>query len=1270
MSLDEFEEIEPTTTDELTRDRLLGPKQVLLTACCSAVESRSFDDLDALMKTWTPVLADRHQAAGAISLVTFARSLVSGDASSRAAALARWRTSGLVESDAEGVAAVLERQLRREAVTVDAVSVPVLFDRGPVGDVGLLTVSLLRAGPPGFHPDPSVMFTTDLDGAVQSGAEAAWRATRRTADGRCLLWSVTRVGLPLYEITGGSMAAAMAIGIGELGRSRMARRVRPLDRTVAVSATLDGERLGAVGGLGRKLAEAEVEQLSVVLGPGSKAEVDRIQEMGDRVRLPDRISYAPSLRAANELVRRRASRVLKVAMVLALVLALVAPGLWLVGERRAARDERRLDRVSLLRKVDELRRVADGTDSGGPADLRLQSLLRLAASTLAKEAGEDALARDVLLDATEQRAGRKGTVPLTFGQVSQVLAAGDWVFVGSALGDVGVVDPATGNVVASYQEGPGAASLIQPVLVAAADHPSERIVALALDSSRGRRELAIFDVPSDVGMSRGDKLEEIGVATVDAEISALAYREQGDRLASVSGNALTFWDVSFSAPSQLETCRLPDAGEGGYVQLLTEDDEDRLTLVGADGRAYRTSGWSAPDGRPCDVETVVPAVAGGTASDARLDADGRLQVATATGSSLVVRTEGTNDPPAVTTDEAADQVEFASADLVAVSAPDADQIALYDTASGNRLRRYTGYGDAFAAAGGELFASADGSRVDQLSTETLLFPSGLNVPLQGTPEIVAGTRSFAIAQGSQIGVYPLDGRGAATWIVLEDGLEVGRLGFRINSLLDLADDDRTLAAIVSNGEDIESNALALWDVESGRPIEVPLPDVRPNDRFINTAITVAGSGSGFVVTYLLGDIVRVSRSGGLWRSEVVFAGGDQEMAWAPALDGTTLWYLRFEPEIGEDPAGRGTTIDRVSLTTGRRLDRWDLGPLDLALQQPGDEAKLASVLPTGGGAALLITDGGEVRQLRPKGRFGPERSRFDSLGTVSTSVVLPGGRFVLGGRNGSIEANITTLDKREGTSRFGPLDQVDRTSDGRFLIGGTAIFGRFSIVPLRPDDQVAGLCASVGEDISEREWQTYVGSLAPWRPLCPSSLETAKVTVHAVREVSSARPPFGPRTPTRAEVATLAARCRTPDARTNGRLGWSVPAPAAADGPRAVVCMDEEVRWVIPDDAVGADADESTVRVIPGRDHDDRAVVAVAITATFDGEARTALTVLGEAGPVLSLVRGEMTLPARFDRTLSFVAVSGAIKVGLIYDSDRANGLWGVGSTQPLGPSS
>ncbi|WP_156959785.1 WD40 repeat domain-containing protein [Nocardia sp. BMG51109] len=228
-----------------------------------------------------------------------------------------------------GILLALELADRRPA-HLRATHIPVLFatydSNGRGGEAGTLHLQQVRGGPSGLHPDPARMGFLQADEDFIEGLRQAWSTSRLADSDACVLWSVTvDRGAPANQISGGSMAAAVAVALDDLApRHPRLRHLRPrrLDQTCAVTAGLSGLALTPVTGYADKITAAQHHSLRVIVAADARDEAVSLAPPG----YTGRISAAATVTDAIRRSRTRTNHKLWAAALVAVLVAASVTG--------------------------------------------------------------------------------------------------------------------------------------------------------------------------------------------------------------------------------------------------------------------------------------------------------------------------------------------------------------------------------------------------------------------------------------------------------------------------------------------------------------------------------------------------------------------------------------------------------------------------------------------------------------------------------------------------------------------------------------------------------------------------------------------------------------------------------------------------------------------------------------------------------------------------------------------------------------------------------
>ena len=158
------------------------------------------------------------------------------------------------------------------------VAEPVVLHQDTLGRSGELTLKLLRSGPAGIYPDPSLMAFLNPDRSFLDSVAAAAAHLPPRLSGRCVVWSLTNKQRdPVNNVTGPSIGATFAVALASLGApwpwraaaNRFALSHPRLARRTAITAELTGSELAAVSGHEHKVDAARAENVDLLVDDGS-----------------------------------------------------------------------------------------------------------------------------------------------------------------------------------------------------------------------------------------------------------------------------------------------------------------------------------------------------------------------------------------------------------------------------------------------------------------------------------------------------------------------------------------------------------------------------------------------------------------------------------------------------------------------------------------------------------------------------------------------------------------------------------------------------------------------------------------------------------------------------------------------------------------------------------------------------------------------------------------------------------------------------------------
>ena len=261
--------------------------------------------------------------------------------------------------------------------TVDTITVPVVFTGdardafapGPtgVGATGKLILELLSSGPPGLHPNPRNMSFLRADAAFAASIRQAWTCAPPRLKAACITWTLrlgTDAAQPLASISGGSLAAAVAVALNELTTHKRIRRglqPRNLDPRCAITAAIADQTgtLTGVTGLDRKVAAAHNARLRLIV---ADEDLNYAQQTphGNEVQIRGAASVHDATKLARGHLNRRFRYTVAGILVFALIFGVGATAMGVTNQRHAAQQaaaQRVIDSEQLADRSAELLRT-------------------------------------------------------------------------------------------------------------------------------------------------------------------------------------------------------------------------------------------------------------------------------------------------------------------------------------------------------------------------------------------------------------------------------------------------------------------------------------------------------------------------------------------------------------------------------------------------------------------------------------------------------------------------------------------------------------------------------------------------------------------------------------------------------------------------------------------------------------------------------------------------------------------------------------------------
>jgi hypothetical protein len=237
--------------------------------------------------------------------------------------------------------------------TVDTVTVPVVFAGDTrdafglgstgVGATGKLILELSSSGPPGLHPNPGNMCFLRADRGFTASIRQAWACAPPRLKAACITWTLrlgTDAAQPVTSISGGSLAAAVAVALNELTTHKWIRRSlqpRNLDPRCAITAAVADQTgaLTGVTGLDRKVAAAADAGLRLIV---ADKDLDSAQQTlhGKEVQIRGAATVHDATKLARGHLNRRFRYMVATIAAFGLILGVGATAMSVASERQAA----------------------------------------------------------------------------------------------------------------------------------------------------------------------------------------------------------------------------------------------------------------------------------------------------------------------------------------------------------------------------------------------------------------------------------------------------------------------------------------------------------------------------------------------------------------------------------------------------------------------------------------------------------------------------------------------------------------------------------------------------------------------------------------------------------------------------------------------------------------------------------------------------------------------------------------------------------------------
>jgi hypothetical protein len=916
----------------------------------------------------------------------------------------------------------------------DDVVIRVLLRVGNEGLAAELRVAVRPDLPHRLVPDPRWMSLSTADQDFQESMEAAWKRAGADALAAGVTWSVRGLdGRPVPRLEDHSLGLAFTLVLTELVQRRQRirawlrwRRFQP--RTTAIGR-VDGSRVVGVDGYRQKLKEAGSQFPTLI------PETDRAKTKG--IAHQAHIVGVATVRQALRRARRRDPvMLLRTLGVFAGVLALVATG-GIYGAVQAHQNARDTELESLAAQVADRARRSPGDDGQ-------DMLLAMASDDIAAMAGRDT-------SVFEELSQTDGSLAKIFRPTAgawrnaSLSKSGDLAVITGDAGAVGLIDTRSRELVWSKFFPPGITFGPGQVYVTASAVSDRGIAAIGLSDNRilvvrknrgqwaEERRLITFASKSKTGMF-GSRA-----------VSELAISSDGERLYSSGADGARL----FSLADQRTIRMCPSTENVVAMELIGKDlfltrDDGIVKLTLPDCAAVTQ--LRAPDGvslHGSAVAAVNVRVAAGTT-------DTELLIVTANGKRRVIAEAGPYDSVRVSDSHLGAQVsavERRTGNTVLLSLEDGEQ----------RLR--TGKPGKFWAAGFSLIWVHDGlAELHSAALDTFLTVRvvddirALGARWAGPHLLVRG---FA-------GVYLL--RFAATKPFLQGPLHLPQPE-QTRAEQIAGDDTGTWGAGVFLRPETRGWALTVWNLMALQEVSVPTP---PDE----IPFSVEFVGGRLFVGYASGWLRSFRLSGDKWvaDSQARFAAPVLDLAGSP--DEQTVVGLTGSTDKGPVLA---FTVRANGLMA---LDRHELeGP-----------AGLARVTTLRDGRVVAAYGEGRIAFLSPD-LSQVHLDHQSELVTVTGMAEFAGrSELVIGGRFRSIVYD-TRSTARIASSEWGHAGataDLDSSASGEFVasVRGDGFATQVAIWSAKPGVRRANACAAIGRDLTQQEWDEFVGPKVEYHKVC------------------------------------------------------------------------------------------------------------------------------------------------------------------------------------------
>lgn len=363
----------------------------------------------------------------------------------------------------------------------------------------------------------------------------------------------------------------------------------------------------------------------------------------------------------------------------------------------------------------------------------------------------------------------------------------------------------------------------------------------------------------------------------------------------------------------------------------------------------------------------------------------------------------------------------------------------------------------------------------------------------------ATTRSFESLSGG-VGAAIVSGDGSTLVVMNRNGFTMWRTdgSSLVNRVVQHTGKAR-VAGYTADGtrllvQTLEPNGVEVVDAATGAVVD-RIPDVLEVHPTSDPQRIVARFGDGTIGWYDLADRARVGAGlPGLGvvgivptASGALGVGQNFQLVEIDLAAGTVHREQTAEPGVVLlDVAPDGTVFGGTTDGTVQRRD-----PADLSVEATSDDVPLRAVV-AGNDRLVLSSNDGEhylvdARTMRTVSHLPPTRGWFADM-----ALDISGRRLLALGADD--ELRLYDLDARVqiGGGIPLPFDDADLHNDGHAVAfrsdgfeAAAIVDGGIAIWDLDPDHWITAACTVASRNLTQQEWATYIGTLAPYHRTCP-----------------------------------------------------------------------------------------------------------------------------------------------------------------------------------------